>query len=117
MKTEFGKELASIRLQNNLALKDMASGLGVPPSFLSAVESNKKALTDEFLQRIFNYLVLPPKQEDCLRKKAAMVTGEYIIDTTSLSDQNLDVLTVFARRLGDLSEEDRQKISTILNAE
>lgn len=118
MKTLFGRELAKIRLDNNISLKDMAAGLKVPSSYLSAVESasekTRKNLTPEFLERILAFLSLDNEREHALRNAAAASTGECRIDTSALDDKQLDTLTVFARQIGSLSEHELNNIRKIL---
>lgn len=119
MKTPFGKELTKIRLDNNLSLKDMAVGLNVPSSYLSAVESassNGKTLTPEFLERILKFLNLDENQERRLRLAATMSTGEYRIDTSALDLKQLDTLTMFARKIGSLDDKEIEKIKEILRS-
>lgn len=118
MKTLFGRELAKIRLDNNISLKDMAAGLKVPSSYLSAVESASektgKSLTPEFLERILGFLCLLEEEEIKLRNAAAASTGECRIDTRPLDEMQLDTLTVFARKVGNLSPEEMNKIREVL---
>ena len=120
MKTIFGKELVKIRLDNGISLKDMAAGLNVPSSYLSAVESasetNRKNLTPEFLERIFDFLSLNEDDELRLRKAASISTGEYRIDTSSLEEKQLDTLTMFAQKVGTLPEGEIDRIRDILKA-
>lgn len=120
MKTIFGKELVKIRLDNGISLKDMAAGLGVPSSYLSAVESasetNHKKLTSDFLERIFGYLRLDETDEVRLRKAAAVSTGEYRINTSSLDEKRLDTLTMFAQKVGALPPGEIERIRDILKA-
>lgn len=118
MKTPFGKELVKIRLDNNIALKDMAAGLKVKASYLSAVESasktSSKKLTPEFLEKILSFLSLSEEKEQYLRTLAAMSVGECRIDTSALEFEHLDTLTMFARKAGSLKEEQLQTIREIL---
>lgn len=114
MKTIFGKALAKIRLDNNLSLKEMAENLGVPSSYLSAVESGSKNLTPDFLDKIVSYLCLQEKDEIDLRNAAALSTGEWVIDTSPLPEQNIRTLAMFAKRLADLTDHEREKINEIL---
>lgn len=120
MKTLFGKELVKIRLDNGISLKDMAAGLKVPSSYLSAVESasetNYKKLTPEFLERIFEFLRLNEDDELRLRKAASVSTGECRIDTSSLDEKQLDTLTMFAQKVGALPEGEIDRIREILKS-
>lgn len=120
MKTIFGKELVKIRLENNISLKDMAAGLSVPSSYLSAVESasdNSKKVTSDFLERILGFLCLDEEQEIGLRNKATMSSGECLIDTSSLDEHKIDTLTMFARRVRDLPDGELEEIRKLLKKE
>lgn len=116
MKTLFGRELVKIRLDHGISLKDMAAGLGVPSSYLSAVESASKTLTTEFLDRILGFLGLDETAELTLRKAASVSTGECRIDTSSLDEKKLDTLTMFAQKVGALPDGEIEKIREILKS-
>ena len=122
MYTEFGKWLKMFRISIGVRLYDMSETIGVSPSFISAVESGKKNIPLDFVDKIKARYILTPMQEETLdeavkatreeelkRKKACQVK----VETTSNEVQELDY--AFARRADELTESEKRAMWKILN--
>ena len=56
MYTEFGKWLRTLRISIGIRLYDMSKALSVSSSFISAVETGKKSIPLDFVEKIIkNY--------------------------------------------------------------
>jgi transcriptional regulator with XRE-family HTH domain len=53
------KALTLIRVFHNIKQKDLAENLGVSPSYLSEIESGKKQVTVELLQKYADHFRIP----------------------------------------------------------
>lgn len=122
MYTEFGKWLKMFRISIGVRLYDMSETIGVSPSFVSAVESGKKNIPLDFVDKIKARYILTPMQEETLdeavkatrekelkRKKACQVK----VETTSNEVQEL--VYAFARRADELTESEKRAMWKILN--
>lgn len=122
MYTEFGKWLKMFRISIGVRLYDMSETIGVSPSFISAVESGKKNIPLDFVDKIKARYILTPMQEETLdeavrttreeelkRKKACQVK----VETTSNEVQEL--VYAFARRADELTESEKRAMWKILN--
>lgn len=122
MYTEFGKWLKMFRISIGVRLYDMSETIGVSPSFISAVESGKKNIPLDFVDKIKARYILTPIQEETLdeavkttreeelkRKKACQVK----VETTSNEVQEL--VYAFARRADELTESEKRAMWKILN--
>lgn len=53
--TDFGKAVRKARLDANETLATMAESLGVSPAFLSAMETGRKKISEEWVGKIITY--------------------------------------------------------------
>lgn len=86
MLTPFGKSLRKLRLDRGLLLKDMADLLDVSPSFLSAVESGKKAIPARIVDEIAEAYNLTASEINDLRGSAAASIKEVTIKFSGSSN-------------------------------
>lgn len=54
--TDFGKAVRKARLDADETLATMADSLGVSPAFLSAMETGRKNISEEWVKRIVSFL-------------------------------------------------------------
>lgn len=117
MLTAIGKFLRKIRIDRNLLLKDMASGLGVSPAYLSTVETGKKTFSDEFVQRVAEYLNFAPGslERDELEEAAVFSRGQVQIDMRGLSPKHQTAALAFSRQFEEMAPTDLDKLLQVLN--
>lgn len=112
MITEIGKELRKLRIDKEERLADMAMRLDVSSSFVSAIETGKKAPPAMFEEKVANAYDLPVVDRDRLARAAdASRTAFTISPTSSLAR---DTTGLMARRINTLSEGDLENIRRIL---
>lgn len=109
MLTPLGKELRKLRMDKGIMLKDMADALGITSSYLSAIEFGKRAVPDNFAERLAKAMQLTEMEKARLQKYA---TKAYTLKAHSPEQQQL--AAGLARRFDKLSEEELEKIRSIL---
>lgn len=114
MVTPFGKALRIFRLNRGELLKDMAKNLDVTPAYLSAIENGKKEPTQEIMARIYENYDFSEEEWDALQDARAKTIRQIQIHLQTPQDEELGLL--FARKLGTLSNFQRDKIINILNS-
>jgi len=115
MLTPLGRALRRLRLDRNMLLKDMADGIGVSPSFLSAVENGRKPLPVGLLLKIRNWAGLTEDEMHGLKRAADESTREVKIRAPdNLSTRDREALAILARKFGELDEEKRRLIRAML---
>lgn len=118
MFTEFGKLLRKIRIDRGLLLKDMATGLDVSSAYLSAIETGRKAVTDEVVAKVAKFLEYRKGSEEYLGLKDAadISKGEVSITTRGTSPLKQETALAFARQFNELEGNEMQKILDLLKA-
>ncbi|MES2546925.1 MAG: helix-turn-helix transcriptional regulator [Pseudomonadota bacterium] len=56
--TDFGKAVRKARLDTDKTLSTMASDLNVSPAFLSAMETGRKNISEEWIEKILEYFLI-----------------------------------------------------------
>jgi len=115
MITKFGKALRKYRIDKDVVLGEMAKELGVSSAYLSAVENGKKRITDKLIKSIKEYFSLDKKSYRELKNLAELSQASVKIDLTNSSNDERELVGAFARKIADLSENDRMDIKDILN--
>ena len=114
MLTPLGKALRKLRIDRGWLLKDMADGIPVAPSFLSAIETGRKSMPDDFVERIAKWAKLDKASRKALEDAAAISRREFKVGVTrDMSETELETAALLAR-FDQLPEEDREQIRKIL---
>lgn len=105
MLSEFGRFVRKRRIDMNVLLGDMADAVGVSSSFLSAVETGRKAVPKgEFAMRAAKFLQLDGP--GTLELVACAEKSQKITTMPAPADQrHREVLQALARKLPDVDEE------------
>jgi hypothetical protein len=122
MYTEFGKWLRTFRISIGIRLYDMSKTLNLSSSFISAVETGKKNIPLDFVEKIINSYALSEEQIVSLKNAAKLTREDELkskksiqlkIDTSKSDVQEL--LYSFARKADELTEEEKKAMWDILN--
>jgi transcriptional regulator with XRE-family HTH domain len=114
MLTPLGKALRKLRIDRGWLLKDMADGLGMAPSFLSGVETGRKAVPPDFVKKLISWAQIPVNQVQEYTRAAAISRREFKIPVTpSFSDGDREAAAMLAR-FGELPVKERDQIREIL---
>lgn len=100
MLTPFGKYLRKLRIDRGHLLKNMADLLKVTSSYLSAVETGKRAVPSEWPQKIASEYGLVAQEEAELVRLAELSAPEFTVDLREGADeQTREAVAMFARRV------------------
>lgn len=111
MITDFGKCLRKIRIENNEILKDMASFLGVTPSYLSAVENGKRNIPSGWAEILHKHYEISLEELELAIEKSAK-SIQISLENKEASDKELAF--VFARNFDRLNGKDKERLKNIL---
>uniref|UniRef100_E6VH72 Helix-turn-helix domain protein n=1 Tax=Rhodopseudomonas palustris (strain DX-1) TaxID=652103 RepID=E6VH72_RHOPX len=114
MLNPLGKALRKLRIDRGWLLKDMAQGIGVATSFLSGIETGRKAVPAGFVEKIAVWAHLDRGELEELLKAAAKSQREFKITVRSdFSDGDREAAALLAR-FGELPREKRDSLHLLL---
>ncbi|NRR29272.1 helix-turn-helix transcriptional regulator [Oxalobacteraceae bacterium] len=112
--TEFGKVVRMARLQAGTKLSDMAKALNVSAAFLSGLETGRKKISDEWVEKIALY-VRNDLKVDAPNLEATAAVANKSVSLDGLSPQHQMLIAGFAR-IKDFDEETEKKFHALLIA-
>lgn len=115
MRNEFGKLVRNIREERNIRLYKMANDLGYSPSFLSAIENNRKSAPMEIVDKIIKYYNISSNDAKKLRDTAKQTIKSFTIEMNNPSISKINLAESLARSFDSLEDKDIKKIILILN--
>ena len=121
MNTEFGKWLKNYRISIGIRLYDMATRLGLSSAFISSIESGRKSIPLDFIDKFKYAFNLSPEQLESLdnavktTREEELKKKQNIQIKVSTSDNAVQELVyAFARKANELTEEEKEKMWDIL---
>lgn len=116
MLTEFGKALRIIRIGTQELLKNMADKLNVSSAYLSAVETGKRRIPSEWVDKIVEVYSLNAEDANALRQAADNSACDVRIPLEGISVTKRDAVLTFARTLDGLSDDELTHIMSMMKA-
>lgn len=110
MLTEFGKALRKIRIDRQQLLRDMADKLGVSSAYLSAVETGKRRIPQDWVSKIASIYSLSCEEQADLQSAADNSVFDVTISLVNASEQKRNAVLSFVRALDGLNDEDLKRI-------
>lgn len=114
MLTEFGKVSRKLRIDHSLTLKEVADQMEVSSAYLSGVETGRKPLSMDLVNKVISVMRLSVNEVEALLKAAGQTLEEVKL---SLADgrtpEEKEVALMFARRFGS-SDFDAEKWKKLL---
>lgn len=115
MLTPFGKQVRKLRIDVGVTLKSMADAMGVTSSYLSAIETGKRAITDQVLNSIISYFGNVGVLANAELAKAARDSQQSVEINLSGKNQNArEVAMAFARNFDELSDDEFARLRELL---
>lgn len=123
MYTEFGKWLRTLRISIGIRLYNMSKDLNVSSSFISAIETGRKSIPLDFVEKIIKTYDLSDEQIEALKNTVKLTRDNELrckksiqlkVDTSKSDVQEL--LYCFARKADELTEEEKRAMWDILNS-
>lgn len=108
--TPFGQKVRELRIQARVRLNVMAEAIGYSEAYLSAVETGRKPINDELLEKTIDYFMNLSTPFNPQELERAADESKKSINVESLEDLERGVLGAFARKLPGASEEARAEI-------
>lgn len=115
MLTEFGKELRKLRLDRDEYLKDMADKLDVSVAYLSAVETGKRKIPEDFVGKIIKAYKLTDKEASILNELKELSASEVRVPLTDKTQKQKEVILSFAKAIGGIENKKLDEILRIMN--
>ena len=95
--TQFGITIRKLRLDKGMRLLDLAERLKKSPAFLSAIETGRKPIPDNFVRDVANAMELTTEDFAALRKAADRTRKHVTIER--LPEDQREIVAAFARTL------------------
>lgn len=110
--TPFGKAARKIRIDRSETLGDMADALGISAAFLSSVETGKRNIPENLVEKIVRYFDLKGADAQELRRLAADSRNTIKLKPT---EKTRHVANAFARKFEALDKAQMDEILKVLN--
>ena len=110
--TPFGKAARKIRIDRSETLGDMADALNISAAFLSSIETGKRNIPDDLVEKVVHYFDLKGADAKELRRLAAESRNMIKLKPT---EKNRDVANAFARKFEALDKAQMDEILKVLN--
>ena len=114
MLTQFGIMLRKIRIERQELLKDMAGKLDVSSAYLSAVETGKRRIPQNWVTIISEEYALDKKSADALQEAADNFALEITISLDGVSPAKREAVLSFAKALDGLSDDELTRIMSAM---
>lgn len=112
--TEFGEYFRILRIKHKEILKDASEFLGVSCAFISSVECGKKAIPDDWHDKIVGHYKLNEKQQNELKTAIDRSAKTIKFNIQNVSVAQKDLAVQFQRSFDELDEETANEILKIL---
>jgi len=114
MLTAIGKYLRKLRIDRGEILKNMADKLGVTASYLSAVENGKRPFPDSWIDTLVRLYELDENSRNEMASAGVESANTVKIDLGNTDGSQKNLAFAFARRFGNLNDDERDRIRQIL---
>ncbi len=115
MLTNFGKELRKLRISTGELIRDMAAKLQVTASYLSAVETGKRQIPENWVAAISELYSLSESDRAKLQSAADASALSVKISLSGADAKRRQTAVLFAREFADLDEEKLEQIRMLLS--
>ena len=116
MYTEYGEYMRIMRIKHHEIMLDTAKLLNVSLPFVSAVESGKRSIPEEWLEVLSAHYNLTPQQKSELKKAMDHSKTHAKIDLTKQSPIKREVALEFQRSFEELDETTAASILDLLRS-
>lgn len=110
--TEYGRYVRELRKNRNENLSIMAKKLDVSIPFLSELESGKRLVPNNFIDKLIEVYNLSIIEQKKLMNAIDLTNNKSVIKLNNLSIAKKRLVLFLARNINDLSDE---KVESILN--
>lgn len=117
--TPFGQEIRKHRVDREETQSDIARALGVSVAFWSSIETGKKNIPGDLLEKLTQHLCLSAEKAVRLQHLADASRAEVKINMQKLSNPSRELVLGFARKFenGELTDQQIARLRDILESE
>ena len=115
MLTAFGKFLRKLRIDALCTMKEMSDGLEISVSYLSAVETGKRDIPKNWIEKIIKFFNLNEQQQIELTNSVNDSLTEINFNLSGFSQDKRIAALIFARKLEELDDDEINKLMLTLN--
>lgn len=115
--TEYGKYLKKLRIDNDETIAKMAGGMGITPSYLSAIESGERVIPVDFTEKLAQRYKLGEESKEELRNlelKTPRKAVQLDFEKSGSNESQKELALLFAQKYASLSAEQIEKIRAVL---
>jgi transcriptional regulator with XRE-family HTH domain len=106
--TPFGKAVRKYRVDRGETQADVADAVGVQVTFWSAIETGKKNVPDDLLERLIAHFGLADHEAESLRGLALQSRKDIKINMEGLSDRGRELVVGFARKFEEVQGNEKE---------
>lgn len=117
MTTQFGKELKKLRIDLGMTLMDMARSIEMSAAFLSAIETGRKRIPDNFLDLLASRFAAVKAERQKYEVLINQTRNEVRMQLNNASYDDALLATALARRFSSLSAEEKERIRSLIITE
>lgn len=110
MLIEFGKILRKLRIDRGEIIRDMAEKIGCTASYLSAVETGKRSIPEDWAEKIIDLYNLESDAAEELRDAAMAEAKSIKIDINNLFGSKRKTAILFAREFSGIDDTTSERI-------
>lgn len=115
MITELGKLLRKYRIDLGVNLGEMAKAIDISPAFLSSIETGKRDINRNLIEKLIVYLKLDHSAALDLEILSAKLNQQMVINVEDKNDEQIRTFTMLARSISDLDSEQLDIIRSTIN--
>lgn len=114
--TRFGELMRILRIKHHEVMGDIAKLLGVTTPFLSAVETGKKNVPENWLELIAKHYDLNSEEQGELSEAIEASKIQMKLNLIGSSNYKREMALQFQRSFNEIDEETAKKIIELLNS-
>ena len=114
MLADFGRFLRKIRIDCGEILKDMAEKLNVSAAYLSAIETGKRNIPEQWVNKISELYNLSEEEKNNLNDAADNSAKSITLNFNNISNSHKETAILFAREFENVDTETLDKIKKLL---
>ncbi|RTL35396.1 MAG: XRE family transcriptional regulator [Rhodocyclaceae bacterium] len=114
MLTELGKELRKLRIDRGLTMMDMAGELGYSTAMLSGIETGRKRVPEDVVDRLMRAYPDLGARRDQFEALVNLANREARVSLSNATTEDAELVTELARRFSTLSNEQKDNLRNLL---
>lgn len=113
--TPFGKRLRILRIEREEVLFDMAQKLGLSSSYISSIETGKRKITENLLDKLRRCYNLSDAEFEAFKQAAEESRSSISLELDSASTEQKDLALSFAKKFNSLDKDTIRQINQLMN--